>query len=64
MFYYIIIKMSLFKAAEMSPFKAAEMSLFTAAAIADYSVRVSSMLTNYELYNREKFHVMKFLSVN
>ncbi len=36
------------------------MSLFSAAAIADYSFRVSSMLTNYELYNRVKFHNMYF----
>jgi hypothetical protein len=36
------------------------MSLFSAAAIADYSIRVSSMLQNYELYNRVKFHNMYF----
>ncbi len=52
--------MSLFPAAKMSLFPAAKMSLFTAAAITEYSSRVSSMLTNYELYNREKFHEMYF----
>lgn len=36
------------------------MSLFKAAKVADYSVRVSSMLQKYELYDREKFHNMYF----
>jgi len=36
------------------------MSLFSAGAIADYSLRVSSALQNYELYNRVKFHNMYF----
>jgi len=39
------------------------MSLFSDDAIADYSRDVSTLLTNYTLYNQEAFHI-KYFGIN